>query len=146
MNLGAKCEASGSADLHKASASLGYILVVDDDASIRDIVAAVLLRTGYRVSCAEDGEAGWSALCSDTFDMVITDHEMPRLKGLDLLRRVRTVPLHVPVILASGMIPWHEPDLLPLLSPGQVLEKPYSLTELLATVRSFLTPMIHGRG
>ena len=146
MNLGAKCEASGSTDLHNASTSVGNILVVDDDAGIRDVVAAVLLRTGYRVSCAEDGEAGWAALCGEKFDVMITDHEMPRLKGLDLLRRMRTAPLNVPVILASGRIPWHVPDLLPLLSPGQILEKPYSLPKLLATVRSFLTPTSHVNG
>lgn len=129
-----------SADLLRTSISPIHILVVDDDARIRDTVATVLHHTGYRVSCAEDGEAGWNALCADKFDVMITDHEMPRLKGLDLLRRVRAVPLRVPVILASGNIPWHEPDLLPLLTPGEVLEKPYSAANLLEKVRSFLAP------
>jgi len=129
-----------SADLFRASTSVGHILIVDDDARIRDTVTAVLVHTGYRVSCAEDGEAGWNALCAAKFDMMITDHEMPRLKGLDLLRRVRAAPLNVPVLLASGNIPWHEPDLLPLLSPGEVLEKPYSAANLLEKVRSFLAP------
>jgi DNA-binding response OmpR family regulator len=146
MNQGENHEASGSTDLPKASTSLGNILVVDDDAGMRGVVAAILLHTGYRVSCAEDGEAGWSALCGDRFDMMITDHEMPRLRGLDLLRRVRRAPLNVPVILTSATIPWHEPDLLPLLPPGQVLEKPFSPAKLLSTVRRFLTPMIRVNG
>jgi DNA-binding response OmpR family regulator len=140
MNPEVQREPSGSADWHPVPVSPGHILVVEDDSRIRDVVAVVLRRTGYRVSCAEDGEAGWNALCADKFDIVITDHEMPRLKGLDLLRRVRAAPLSVPVILASGRIPWHEPDLLPLLAPGEVLEKPFSATALLAMVRSFLTP------
>ena len=117
------------------------ILIVDDDAGLRDFVAKALHGAGYSIHCAEDGEAGWNALCSDAFDALITDHEMPRLTGLDLLRRVRAVQRNVPVILTSGNMPWHDPDLLRLLPPGVALEKPFSLAGLLANVRGLLVPV-----
>ena len=118
----------------------GRILIVDDDPGIRNLMARALRGAGYRISCAGDGEAGWDALCAEGFDLLITDHEMPRLTGLDLLRRVRAGSLHVPVILTSGRMPWNEKDLLQLLPPGKALEKPFMLGKLLASIRSFLTP------
>jgi DNA-binding response OmpR family regulator len=114
--------------------------MVDDDSFTRKLVALVLGRVGYRVDCADDGEAGWDALCADRFDLMITDQDMPRLTGLDLLRRMRTSLIRLPVILASGRIPWHEPDLLRLLPPGLALAKPFLPVDLLTKVRRFLTP------
>ena len=116
------------------------ILVVDDDAGVREVLASLLRRSGYRVSCANNGEAGWEALCAESFDALITDHAMPRLTGLDLLRRVRTGTLHaLPVILISGKMPWEEPDLLDLVWPGLAMEKPFSFFEMLTSVRTVLT-------
>jgi len=116
------------------------ILIVDDDAGVREVLANLLRRSGYRVSCANNGEAGWEALCAESFDALITDHAMPRLTGLDLLRRVRTGTLNaLPVILISGKMPWEEPDLLDLVWPGLAMEKPFSFFEMLTSVRTVLT-------
>lgn len=119
------------------------ILVVDDDPSVQTLLAIGLRRTGYRVECREDGEAGWAALRESSFDLLITDHNMPKLTGVDLLRRLRAVPLHLPAILLSGNLPTQEPDLPRLLHPGAALAKPVLWTELLRQVRLLLhaTPL-----
>ncbi len=116
------------------------ILIVDDDGGIRFAVERGLREAGYRTDCAEDGEAGWDALRTDTFDALITDHEMPRLTGLGLIRRVRAEPLRLPVILMSGRMPSDEAVLFRLLPPGAALKKPFTLSELLAKLRAVLTP------
>lgn len=116
------------------------ILIVDDDAEVRDFLARALHGAGFRTHCAEDGEAGWNALRWGSFDALITDHEMPRLTGMDLLRRVRSVQRTVPVILTSGNMPWHDPDLARLLPPGIALQKPFTLAGLLAHLRGLLVP------
>lgn len=141
-------EAAGPAlpGRREAPPSASRILVVDDDAAMRDFLGRMLRHVQYHVSCAEDGEAAWDALRADRFDVLITDHEMPRLTGLDLLRRVRAAPLEVPVILISGRIPGGDTDLLQLLPPGAALKKPFLFADLLATVRSFLTPTRHAGG
>ena len=55
-------------------------------------------------SLAEDGEAAWDAFRLNRFDALITDYEMPRLTGLDLIRRMRASALNVPVTsLARGV-------------------------------------------
>ncbi len=121
-----------------APAAAHRLLLVDNDPVIRETVALLLSRTGYRVACATDGEAGWAALCAERFDLLITDHEMPKLTGLDLLRRLRAGPLPLPTIMISGFIPWDEPDLKSLLRPGAAIEKPFSFAVLLAHVRELL--------
>jgi DNA-binding response OmpR family regulator len=123
------------------AASPAHILVVDDDPAVRGTVALVLKSAGYRVGCAADGEAGWDAVCSARPDLLITDHEMPKLTGLELLRRVRSGPRHLPAIMISGCPPQGEADLESLLQPGAVLPKPFSIGALLAIVQELL----HGR-
>ena len=118
---------------------LNHILVADDDDAMRKIITLGLGQAGHRVSTVCDGEAAWDALCTRPYDLVITDHDMPRMKGLDLVRRLRFISSQVPVILMSGFMPWHEGDLQGLLRPGITLDKPFSLTALMSHVHNLLT-------
>jgi len=131
---------AASAENLDRTASAAHILAVDDDPEIREIMAVLLRGAGYRVDTAGDGGAAWGALCARPYDLLITDHLMPKLQGLDLLRRVRAVPLTLPCILISGEIPWLARDLPALLQPGAALEKPFSLRELCDKVRELLLP------
>jgi DNA-binding response OmpR family regulator len=128
----------------RRAASAAHILLVDDDPAVRGTVAFLLEGAGYRVGCAADGEAGWHALCADGSDLLITDHEMPKLTGLELLRRVRAVSHDLPAILMSGCPPRGEVDLESLLQPGAVLPKPFSVAALLATVQELLHGSLAG--
>lgn len=119
---------------------LGRILIVEDEPLLRELIAGALRNEGYRVGCAEDGEAGWEALCAHTCILLITDHDMPKLTGLELLRKVRASQLALPAIMISGKMPWDESDFLKLLEPGAAIEKPFTLAELVAKVRTFTSP------
>lgn len=127
-----------SADQFDSAPSRPRILVVDDVPGIREILVAVLDHAGYSVTSAEDGRMAWDILRADSFDLLITDHEMPRLTGIELLRHIRTTSLGMPVILMSGRIPYEEDDLGELTRNGLVMAKPFSFTELLENVRSLL--------
>ena len=126
------------------AASSAHILLVDDDPAVRGTVTMLLENAGYRVGCAPDGEAGWHALCAAPSDLLITDYEMPKLTGLELLRRVRAVSRHMPAILMSGCLPRGEADLESLLQPGAVIPKPFSIGALLATVQELLRGSLAG--
>ena len=126
------------------AAPSAHILLVDDDPGVRDTVTFLLEHAGYRVGCAADGEAGWHALCADPSDLLITDYEMPKLTGLELLRRVRAVSRRLPAILMSGNPPQGEADLESLLHPGAVVPKPFSVGALLAKVRELLHGSLAG--
>ena len=65
------------------------ILVVEDDTGIRQLGTEVLIRHGYQVDAADDTTTGWKALQIHTYDLLITDLDMPRLSGLKLVKRLR---------------------------------------------------------
>jgi DNA-binding response OmpR family regulator len=114
------------------------ILVVEDDGDIRRLNTEALLRSGYRVDAAVDGDAGWEALQAGSYDLLITDNSMPKLTGLELLKKLRTARVFLPVIMATGAPPVHEFAESPWLVPDATLVKPYTIPELLATVRTVL--------
>ncbi len=114
----------------------GRILVVEDDAIIQRLIGTMLEGAGYSVAFAEDGEAGGQALSSGNFDLLITDNNMPKVSGVEMIRHLREAQHHLPIILISGEIPRHIPDLPALLTPGLALEKPFSMAQLLGHVRA----------
>jgi DNA-binding response OmpR family regulator len=120
------------------------ILVVEDEPDIRRLNAEVLKISGYHVDTAEDGKAGWKALHAtrhvpDSYALLITDHDMPGLTGLALIKKVRAARMALPVIMATGTLPTE--DLMnryPWLQPVATLVKPYSVEQLLGTVEAVL--------
>ena len=64
------------------------ILVVDDDPLIRRLNSEVLVYSGYQVDAADDGASAWNALLVNDYDLLITDNDMPKVTGVDLLKKV----------------------------------------------------------
>ena len=114
------------------------ILVVEDDPDIRQLNTSVLAQSGYLVETAADGVIAWDLLQLDTFDLMVTDNEMPGVTGVELLKKMRAARMIVPVIMATGAEPREEFARDPWLRPAATLNKPYTLDELLRTVRKIL--------
>jgi class 3 adenylate cyclase len=93
------------ADTPDPSAVSSHILVVDDNASNRDLLSRRLAREGYRVTAAESGEAALTLTVAEGFDLVLLDLMMPGLSGFEVLCRlkadVRTS--HLPVVMISAL-------------------------------------------
>jgi twitching motility two-component system response regulator PilH len=115
-----------------------HILVVEDDPNIRRLNTAVLANFGYQVDAAEDGAAAWKALQLDKYDLLITDHDMPKVTGVELLQKLHDTSMKLPVIMATGTLPEEQLARHPWLEIEAVLLKPYTLDELLDTVRNVL--------
>lgn len=117
---------------------LGRVLVVDDDVDIRHLTIEALTASGYEVDDAENGERAWKALHLKSYDLLITDHEMPHLTGLQLIDKLRAAGFEPPIILASGGL---RPELtakIPQLRFVTLLPKPFALEELIQTVTRLL--------
>ncbi|WP_448106516.1 response regulator [Pseudomonas azerbaijanoccidentalis] len=72
-----------------AEAARKRILVVDDSLTVRELQRKLLLNRGYDVAVAVDGMDGWNALRSEDFDLLITDIDMPRMDGIELVSLLR---------------------------------------------------------
>jgi DNA-binding response OmpR family regulator len=114
------------------------ILVVDDDIVLRLLGATVLGHSGYQVDTAEDGEAGWEALHARNYDLLITDNNMPKVSGVELVKKLRAEDEALPVILVSGTMPTEELNRNSWLHLAATLEKPFSGEELLEAVTAVL--------
>jgi DNA-binding response OmpR family regulator len=110
------------------------ILVVDDDGDIRRFNAEALSGSGYHVDTAVDGAEGWETLKGNHYDLLITDNNMPKLSGIELIKKLNAACIPMRVILASGVSHAEETD----LRLAATLPKPFTLDELLGTVKKVL--------
>jgi PAS domain S-box-containing protein len=129
---------SGGAPLPCPAKSPRRILVVDDDSSTRQGSLEMLAGAGYDVESVKDGAAGWDALQAKTYDLIITDNKMPKMTGMEMIEKLRSARMAVPVILATACAPTHEFDRKPWLKPDATLQRPVSNDDLLAAVRRVL--------
>src|ERR1035438_2239808 len=84
------------------------ILVAEDDNSIRQLNTRVLLQSGYRVVAVKDGAEGWDALHASHFDLLITDNNMPKVTGVELVKMLHSTGMAMPVIMVTGAAPTEE--------------------------------------
>jgi DNA-binding response OmpR family regulator len=114
------------------------ILLVDDDRDIRRFAAQSLVGSGFHVDAAENGEVAWETLQLNSYDILITDNNMPKLTGIELVKKLRSARMALPVILATGKLPAKELSQDPSLQLAAILPKPFSFEELLETVKDVL--------
>ena len=120
--------------------SSAQILVIEDEATQREVIAYNLRKDGYAVRTAQDGDEAELQLAEDVPDLILLDWMMPGVSGLELARRIRRRPAtrDVPVIMLTARA--EEEDVIRGLDIGadDYVTKPYSVSELLARVRSVL--------
>ncbi|MEO1637115.1 MAG: response regulator, partial [Cyanobacteria bacterium J06631_9] len=91
-------------DISSSSVSkVKKVLVVDDSLTVRAMEKKVLQNHGYQVDVAVNGAEGWNAVRMNTYDLVITDIDMPRMNGIELIEQMRAYrsTQHLPVIVVS---------------------------------------------
>ena len=114
------------------------ILVVEEDSEVRLLYADALAGPDYHVDFAEDGLTGWDALQTTPYDLLITEHSVPKLTGIELVRKMRAAQMALPVVMAAGRLPVHELARNPSLQLAATLVKPVAVGILQDTVRSAL--------
>lgn len=82
--------------------SQGLVLLAEDEPALRRVIERVPTGAGYEVATAADGATAAELLAERTFDVVVSDIDMPRLTGIQLLELVRKRDLEVPVVLMTG--------------------------------------------
>jgi DNA-binding response OmpR family regulator len=114
------------------------ILVVEDEQDLRQLTAEVLIDAGYQVDVAGDGATAWSALQLAQYDLLITDQFLPKLSGVELLRKIHAAHVTMPIIMATAFLPTWGFALHTWLQPVNMLLKPYSFQKLLTLVKNVL--------
>jgi chemosensory pili system protein ChpA (sensor histidine kinase/response regulator) len=125
----------------KGVEAVPLVLVVDDSITVRRVTQRLLKREGYRVALAGDGLQALEKLQEEKPSVVLSDIEMPRMDGFDLLRNIRTDDnlRDLPVIMITSRIAEKHRDHARELGADHYLGKPYSEDELLGLVRGYCT-------
>jgi two-component system cell cycle sensor histidine kinase/response regulator CckA len=117
------------------------ILVIEDDAIMREALAEWLEAAGYAVRKAADGGAGLAAVSSAAPSLVVTDIHMPGTSGAAVIARLKQHHPEIPVIAISGLFDsghGMDADAAVALGAARTLAKPFKRTELLRTVSELL--------
>src|SRR5215475_13369544 len=114
------------------------VLLVEDDAELRDLLVRLMSGVGYHVDAVGDGQAGLHAGLTRRYDAIVLDRGLPAIHGIDLTARLRRGGSRVPIIFltAYGSVP----DRVAGLDAGaeDYLVKPFEIDELLARVRALV--------
>jgi chemosensory pili system protein ChpA (sensor histidine kinase/response regulator) len=115
------------------------VMVVDDSLTVRRVTQRLLVREGYRVVTAKDGMDALEKLAQERPCCLLSDIEMPRMDGFDLVRNVRADLrlAGLPVVMITSRIAQKHRDYAAELGVQHYLGKPYSEDELLALVAGF---------
>ena len=129
---------SGFGGLGGTASRVNRILVVDDDARIRDLLRRYLTQEGFDVILAEDGRALNKQLTRETVDLIVLDLMLPGEDGLTICRRLRAGNNNTPIIMLTAKV--EEVDRIVGLEVGadDYLSKPFNPRELLARINAVL--------
>jgi two-component system CheB/CheR fusion protein len=116
------------------------VLVVEDDAMVRQVSVGLLTLLGYRTLEAEDGKSALALLeAADSVNVLLTDVMMPGgMSGFQLADTVRRIQPAVKLIFTSGYNEAIPPPSLTEASPARILRKPFELSDLVAAMEDAL--------
>ncbi|MES2423065.1 MAG: Hpt domain-containing protein [Pseudomonadota bacterium] len=122
-----------------AATQVPLVLVVDDSITVRRVTQRLLQREGYRVALAADGLQALKALSDERPALVLSDIEMPRMDGFDLLRAIRNdaALAGLPVVMITSRMAQKHRDHARDLGADHYLGKPYAEDELLGLVQQY---------
>lgn len=114
------------------------ILLADDDVNLRRVLEFQLTETGYKVSTAQDGAEALEIFADNDFDCVITDLRMPKLSGLELLRKIRAENPEIPVIVITAFGEVETAVTAMKAGAFDYINKPFNRDEILLTLERAL--------
>ena len=114
------------------------ILVVDDENSLRELLSILLQREGYKVDQAADGAAAFSMVQENSYDLVISDIQMPKMTGIELLRQLREQDNDVTVMMITAFSSTEEAVEAMKLGAYDYITKPFKNDEIRLVIKNAL--------
>jgi DNA-binding response OmpR family regulator len=114
------------------------ILVIDDDENLRDTIAVMLEREGFRAVQAADGRLGFESALLQKPDLMLVDLRLPGMSGVDICKQLRASKITTPIIVLSAVGDEVDKVLLLEIGADDYVVKPFGTRELLARIRAIL--------
>jgi DNA-binding response OmpR family regulator len=114
------------------------VLVIDDDAALRDTIGLMLEKEGFRPALAADGKSGLTQAMTLRPDLILVDLRMPGLSGVEVCKQIRSSDTKTPLIVLSAIGDEVDKVLLLEIGADDYVVKPFGTRELLARIRAVL--------
>jgi len=114
------------------------VLVIEDEVTLREQLAARLQEAGYAVDTAGDGEEGLYLGCEHPFDVAVVDLGLPHLSGIEVIRHLRERGRRFPILILTARGRWQEKVEGLEAGADDYLVKPFHMEELLARLKALL--------
>lgn len=114
------------------------ILLVEDDTTLSFIIQDALIREGFEVTCAPNGEIGLERFLESTPDLVIADVMMPRMDGFEMVRRIRSSSPLLPVLFLTARTALDDVVRGFEIGANDYLRKPFQILELVVRINALL--------
>ncbi|GAB4301159.1 MAG: hypothetical protein Kow0090_16700 [Myxococcota bacterium] len=116
------------------------VMLVDDSLSIRQVVGGFIQAGGFRVDTAVDGQDAWEKLHQHRYDLVMTDLEMPRMHGYELIERILSHPIlkEIPIVVISSRSGKKHIEKATEMGARAYIAKPAAKKQVLAILEQFL--------
>lgn len=113
------------------------ILLIDDEPLVRSLLKQVLEKAGHSITEASNGQEGVRYFRENNFDLVITDHGMPVMNGLDAAFRIKKIKPKIPVLLITGWQAETDPTFQKPSGIDEFITKPFDLQEIIRLVNIY---------
>ena len=120
----------------RTSPQLGSVLIIDDEAAIRESLQTLLELEGYEVETANDGEEGLARVAEHPFDLVLLDFALPERNGMEVLRDIRERDAELPVIMITAYGTVENAVNAMQAGATNFIQKPWDNEKLLADIRT----------
>jgi len=117
---------------------MAKILLAEDDNILRTMMIDSLEFQGHEVDGAEDGEEAWHLWRLGEYDILITDINMPKMNGIDLLKNIRELNKTFPIIVITGVYFESAEKQAIDFAANMIMYKPFSMKKLFEAVNKFL--------
>jgi DNA-binding NtrC family response regulator len=116
------------------------VLLVDDDPDMLDVLDTALQSLGFTTLLAHDGEEGWNLFTQYQPNLVISDIYMPKKNGVILMDQIKEINFETVVILITGYAHYRQLTANSRFPPDAFLSKPFSLKDLVDSIRTAYQP------
>lgn len=114
---------------------MARVLIIDDEQTLREVWALALRDFGHTVETAADGVDGIKQISIGSFDVILLDFNMPRLNGLEFLKRIRATDPDLPIVVVTAATDSELTTNIVKARADAILYKPIGLAELANTIR-----------
>lgn len=115
-----------------------HILIVEDDNELCELFSTVLLKNGYKTTCAKDGMDALNVLDKEYIDLIISDIMMPNMDGFELTKSIREAQFNIPILIITARESFQDIQRGFMLGTDDYMVKPINVNEMVLRVGALL--------